>query len=151
MARQRSQSSRFKSPSTGEYCTIGQYIAEILVQRKAERENVGSLSYKFWNKTQKKEYTRQVQSVSKLISTFGESAVFDYIINISKRVYSASPKWVKDEIAKHKKYIDKQPKKDYVKVAEVNKENITSQPRKTFGRKTLFTKLRNHDGENKEG
>tara|TARA_R110000744_G_scaffold3161_1_gene12259 strand:+ start:2560 stop:2925 length:366 start_codon:yes stop_codon:yes gene_type:complete len=121
------------------------------VQRKAERENVGSLSYKFWNKTQKKEYTRQVQSVSKLISTFGESAVFDYIINISKRVYSASPKWVKDEIAKHKKYIDKQPKKDYVKVAEVNKENITSQPRKTFGRKTLFTKLRNHDGENKEG
>ena len=151
MARQRSQSSRFKSPSTGEYCTVSQYIAEILVQRKAEKDNVGSLSYKFWNKTQKKEYTRQVQSVSKLINMFGEPAVFDYIIKTNKRVYSASPKWVKDEIAKHKKCIDKQPKKNPAQTVEVNKENIESQPRKTFGRKTLFTKLRNHNGENKEG
>ena len=149
MARQRSKASRFKSPSTGEYCTVAQYIAEILIQRKAEADNKGSLAYKFWNKTQKKNYTRQVQAVSTLIGKFGESAVFDYIININKRVYSASPKWVKEAVEKHKSALDRQPKQK-IEVTEVSRDNIESQPRKTFGKKTLFSKLRNTDGKNQE-
>ena len=92
MAQKRSKVSRFKSPSTGEYCTIAQYIAEILMQRKAEKDNVGSLPYKFWNKQQKKAYTRQVQNVNKLIGEFGEKRVYDYLINKNKRVYSSLPK-----------------------------------------------------------
>jgi len=149
MARQRSEVSRFKSPSTGEYCTVAQYIAEILIQRKAEADNKGSLAYKFWNKTQKKNYTRQVQAVSTLIGKFGESAVFDYIINTNKRVYSASPKWVKEAVEKHKSVLDRQPKQK-IEVTEVSRDNIESQPRKTFGKKTLFSKLRNIDGKNQE-
>ena len=149
MARQRSEVSRFKSPSTGEYCTVAQYIAEILIQRKAEADNKGSLAYKFWNKTQKKNYTRQVQAVSTLIGKFGESAVFDYIINTNKRVYSASPKWVKEAVEKHKSALDRQPKQK-IEVTEVSRDNIESQPRKTFGKKTLFSKLRNTDGKNQE-
>jgi len=149
MARQRSEVSRFKSPSTGEYCTVAQYIAEILIQRKAEADNKGSLAYKFWNKTQKKNYTRQVQAVSTLIGKFGESAVFDYIINTNRRVYSASPKWVKEAVEKHKSALDRQPKQK-IEVTEVSRDNIESQPRKTFGKKTLFSKLRNTDGKNQE-
>ncbi len=149
MARQRSEVSRFKSPSTGEYCTVAQYIAEILIQRKAEADNKGSLAYKFWNKTQKKNYTRQVQAVSTLIGKFGESAVFDYIINTNKRVYSASPKWVKEAVEKHKSVLDKRPKQK-IEVTEVSRDNIESQPRKTFGKKTLFSKLRSADGKNQE-
>jgi len=149
MARQRSKASRFKSPSTGEYCTVAQYIAEILIQRKAEADNKGSLAYKFWNKTQKKNYTRQVQAVSTLIGKFGESAVFDYIINTNKRVYSASPKWVKEAVEKHKSALDRQPKQK-IEVTEVSRDNIESRPRKTFGKKTLFSKLRNTDGKNQE-
>ena len=149
MARQRSEVSRFKSPSTGEYCTVAQYIAEILIQRKAEADNKGSLAYKFWNKTQKKNYTRQVQAVSTLIGKFGESAVFDYIINTNRRVYSASPKWVKEAVEKHKSVLDKRPKQK-IEVTEVSRDNIESQPRKTFGKKTLFSKLRNTDGKNQE-
>ena len=149
MARQRSEVSRFKSPSTGEYCTVAQYIAEILIQRKAEADNKGSLAYKFWNKTQKKNYTRQVQAVSTLIGKFGESAVFDYIINTNKRVYSASPKWVKEAVEKHKSVLDRRPKQK-TEVTEVSRDNIGSQPRKTFGKKTLFSKLRNTDGKSKE-
>jgi len=141
--------SRFKSPSTGEYCTVAQYIAEILIQRKAEADNKGSLAYKFWNKTQKKNYTRQVQAVSTLIGKFGESAVFDYIINTNRRVYSASPKWVKEAVEKHKSALDRQPKQK-IEVTEVSRDNIESQPRKTFGKKTLFSKLRNTDGKNQE-
>ena len=149
MARQRSEVSRFKSPSTGEYCTVAQYIAEILIQRKAEADNKGSLAYKFWNKTQKKNYTRQVQAVSTLIGKFGESAVFDYIINTNKRVYSASPKWVKEAVEKHKSVLDRRPKQN-IEVTEVSRDNTESQPRKTFGKKTLFSKLRSADGKNQE-
>ena len=149
MARQRSKVSRFKSPSTGEYCTVAQYIAEILIQRKAEADNKGSLAYKFWNKTQKKNYTRQVQAVSTLIGKFGESAVFDYIINTNKRVYSASPKWVKEAVEKHKSALDRRPKQK-IEASEVSRGNIESQPRKTFGKKTLFSKLRRTDGKSQE-
>jgi hypothetical protein len=149
MAKQRSKVSRFKSPSTGEYCTVAQYIAEILIQRKAEADNKGSLAYKFWNKTQKKNYTRQVQAVSTLIGKFGESAVFDYIINTNKRVYSASPKWVKEAVEKHKSVLDRRPKQK-IEVTEVSRDNIESQPRKTFGKKTLFSKLRSTDGKSQE-
>ncbi|MAH44757.1 hypothetical protein CMI37_02960 [Candidatus Pacearchaeota archaeon] len=107
------------------------------------------MAYKFWNKTQKKNYTRQVQAVSTLIGKFGESAVFDYIINTNKRVYSASPKWVREAVEKHKSVLDRQPKQK-IEVTEVSRDNIESQPRKTFGKKTLFSKLRNTDGKNQE-
>ena len=149
MARQRSEVSRFKSPSTGEYCTVAQYIAEILIQRKAEADNKGSLTYKFWNKTQRKNYTRQVQAVSTLIGKFGEPAVFDYIINTNRRVYSASPKWVKEAVEQHRLVLDRRPKQEN-KVTEVSRDNIESQPRKTFGKKTLFSKLRSTDGKSQE-
>jgi|TARA_R110000744_G_C19267917_1_gene552130 hypothetical protein len=149
MARQRSEVSRFKSPSTGEYCTVAQYIAEILIQRKAEADNKGSLTYKFWNKTQRKNYTRQVQAVSTLIGKFGEPAVFDYIINTNRRVYSASPKWVKEAVEQHRLVLDRRPKQEN-KVTEVSRDNIESQPRKTFGKKTLFSKLRSTDGKSQK-
>ena len=149
MARQRSEVSRFKSPSTGEYCTVAQYIAEILIQRKAEADNKGSLTYKFWNKTQRKNYTRQVQAVSTLIGKFGEPAVFDYIINTNRRVYSASPKWVKEAVEQHRLVLERRPKQEN-KVTEVSRDNIESQPRKTFGKKTLFSKLRSTDGKSQK-
>ena len=135
MARQRSKASRFKSPSTGEYCTVAQYIAEILIQRKAEADNKGSLAYKFWNKTQKKNYTRQVQAVSTLIGKFGESAVFDYIINTNKRVYSASPKWVREAVEKHKSVLDRQPKQK-IEVTEKVRQLSKSQEMILSGYKT---------------
>ena len=143
MAQKRSKVSRFKSPSTGEYCTTAQYIAEILVQRKAEKDNKGSLAYKFWSKTQKAQYTRQVQRCNKLISEFGEKRVYDYIINKNKRVYSALPNWVKEEISTHS------VKETTVAKTKLNikKSDPNAKPRKPFGSKTLFSKLRNKDAE----
>jgi hypothetical protein len=149
MAKQRSQASRFKSPSTGEYCTAAQYIAEVLVQRKAEKDNKGSLAYKFWNKTRKKQYSLQIQKVHQLISEFGERAVYDYIINKNKRVYSAAPKWVKDEIKKHKKLLSSKPKPKQSDIIEVEKDNVNVKPRKSFGNKSLFSRLRSSDGKSK--
>ena len=150
MAQQRSNASKFKSPSTGEYCTTAQYIAEILIQRKAERENKGSLSYKFWNKTQKKSYTIQIQAVSKLINEFGERKVYDYIVNKNKRVFSAMPKWVKESVKKHIIPIEK-ISQDAEPIRDID---INTKPRKTFGKQTLFSRLNsvetNNDGKEKQ-
>ena len=138
MAQKRSKVSRFKSPSTGEYCTIAQYIAEILIQRKAEKENLGSLSYKFWNKAQKKSYATQIQAVSKLINKFGERQVYDYIVNKNKKVYSALPKWVKDAVSQHRTSLEK-PIDD---TSELENIDINQRPRRAFGAKNLFSRLR---------
>ena len=48
--RKRSNKSKYKHESTGDYCTCAQYVAAIMCQRNAERKNQGSLPYKFWNK-----------------------------------------------------------------------------------------------------
>ena len=146
MAQKRSKASRFKSPSTGEYCTTAQYIAEILVQRKAEKANKGSLAYKFWSKTQKAQYTRQVQRCNKLIAEFGEKRVYDYVINKNRRVYSVLPNWVKEEISNHN------VKEQSVVKTKLNikKSDPNAKPRKPFGYKTLFSKLRNEDAKSQE-
>ena len=75
--------------------------------------------------------------------------MFDYIINTNKRVYSASPKWVKEAVEKHKSVLDRRPKQN-IEATEVSRDNIESQPRKTFGKKTLFSKLRSTDGKSQE-
>ena len=150
MARSRNEVSKFKSPSTGEYCTAAQYIAEVLIQRKAEVDNKGSLSYKFWNKTEKKAYTIQVQKLYALIKEFGEKRVYDYIINKNKRVYSVLPAWVREEISRH----SMRPQNNKDSNIPTEDLDINKRPQKAFGKKTLFSRLNaletNNDGEEKQ-
>ena len=62
---------KYKSPSTGDFCTPAQYIAEIICQRCAKHEKVGTLPYKFWNLPKwKKIYIRQVSLANKLIKEY---------------------------------------------------------------------------------
>ena len=57
--------------------------------RKRERENKGSLEYKFWNKSHQDEYQVQVRVAWKLIKKFGEEALIYYINSPgAKKVYS---------------------------------------------------------------
>ena len=48
--RKRTEKSKYKHESTGEYCTCSAYVAEIMCRKNAENKNVGSLPYKFWSK-----------------------------------------------------------------------------------------------------
>ena len=48
--RKRTDKSKYKHESTGDYCTCAAYVAEIMCKRNAENKNQGSLPYKFWNK-----------------------------------------------------------------------------------------------------
>ena len=67
---------RFKSISTGEPCSAAQYLAEMVCIRKAERENKGSLAYKFWKNGDS--YKIQIRVANKLIKKYGEKPIFYY-------------------------------------------------------------------------
>ena len=76
MAKNKSDSSRYKSPSTGDYCTSAQYVAELMCQRMAEKSNEGSLAYKFWNTSKwKKTYQLQVIEANRLTNKYDDRAV----------------------------------------------------------------------------
>ena len=71
MTEKRTDLSRYKSPSTGDYCTGAQYIAEMMCQRMAENSNEGSLAYKFWNTNKwKKTYQLQIIAANRLVDEY---------------------------------------------------------------------------------
>ena len=51
MAQKKDNTKKLKSISTGDLCSAAQYVAEVVCLRKAEKDNTGSLEYKFWNKS----------------------------------------------------------------------------------------------------
>jgi hypothetical protein len=62
-------------------------MAEMVCIRRAERENKGSLGYKFWNTGDL--YQIQVRVAHKLIKKYGEKAILHYLNSPSgKNVYS---------------------------------------------------------------
>ena len=143
----------FKSVSTGHSCNAAQYVAEVVCIRRGEKENKGSLEYKFWNKSHHEEYQIQVRVAWKLIKKFGEDALLHYINGPSaKKVYSLgflhkSGKFVlilrfveKGVVASLEKVNkEKSKKKKVLKVPEKS-EYRTPPHQKT---NTLFSKIRN--------
>jgi hypothetical protein len=73
---------RYKSLFTGEYVMAHQWVAEILVQRKADRDKY-VLPDKFWlgSDNYSKEFRKQVQQAAKLIKKYSEEAVLTFIKN----------------------------------------------------------------------
>jgi|694.fasta_scaffold75932_8 hypothetical protein len=130
----------FKSPSTGQLCTLPQYIAEIICTRKSEKENKGNLAFKFWNKSQKKQYEIQIICANKLIKKYGNEAVLSFINN-NKHIYSlgyyqphafveeliqAEVEKIANKIVEHNITIIDQPT-DIKPVKKLAKKNIFSQ------------------------
>jgi pyrimidine deaminase RibD-like protein len=80
MAKERTDKSRYRSPSTGDYCTASQWLAETMCMRIAKKNKEGSLAYKFWNtKKWKSKYGWQVVCANRLIKQFCEETVISYI------------------------------------------------------------------------
>ena len=160
MTQKKEHTRTFKSISTGQDCNAAQYAAETVCLRKRERENKGSLEYKFWNKSHQEQYQVQVRVAWKLINKFGEEALIHYINSPgAKNVYSLGflhksgnfvlalkfvEKGVKESLERIEK--EKSKKKEVLKVPE-NPEYRTTQHKK---KNTLFSKLRNiENGTNK--
>jgi len=155
MTQKKETTPKYKSISTGQECNAAQYIAELVCLRRAERENKGSLSYEFWNKTDN--YKIQVRVAHKLIKKYGETAILHYLNSPKgKSVYSLgflhkSKKFVlpldfvKDGIEKSKKITDAEAAKPK-KIVEKPKGEF--KPRKLPNKKTLLSKIRKADGGN---
>ena len=142
MSKQRTELSKYKSPSTGDFCTPAQYIAELICQKQAKHEKAGTLPYKFWNTPKwKKVYIRQVSLANKLIKEFGEEPVIKFVSSkAGSKTISLGARNVKSEIEKIKVLLDNAPKRDTIEAIETQEAVFAS--RKTFGIKTLIQRLK---------
>tara|TARA_R110002051_G_scaffold307810_1_gene379065 strand:+ start:88 stop:528 length:441 start_codon:yes stop_codon:yes gene_type:complete len=146
VTRKRSDKSKYKSPSTGEYCTAAQYIAEIVCQRQAEKDNVGTPAWKFWNTDKwKKSFTHQIILANRLVKEHDERAIIKALNSArGKSIYSLRFPGLKDIIEKEEKILKRLDAQGPIEVEDVN---INSRPRKPFGSKSTVSKLRDLDNE----
>ena len=142
MSKQRTDLSKYKSPSTGDFCTPAEYVAELICQKQAKHEKLGTLPYKFWNTPKwKKIYIRQVSLANKLIKEYGEEPVIKFVSSkAGSKTISLGARNVKSEIEKIKISLDNAPKRDTIQTVETSQAVFTS--RKTFGVKTLIQRLK---------
>lgn len=142
MSRERTELSKYKSPSTGDFCTTAQYVAEIICQQQAKHEKAGTLPYKFWNKGKWKSiYIRQIGLANKLIKEFGEDAVIKFIKSKEGvKTISLGARNVKTFLGKIRYELDNAPKHDTIVVVETQELEFKS--RKPFGNKTLIGRLK---------
>ena len=155
MDQKNSETRTYKSISTSQPCNAAQYIAELVCIRRSERENNGSLEYKFWNNSKNEQYQTQVRAASKLIKKYGDKTVLHYLKSPSgKNVYSLgflhkskkfvlSLDFVEEGIKKSKKILDEQDKKEKT-IIDLPKGEYKS--RKQKPKNSLMSKLRKLDG-----
>lgn len=155
MNQKNSETRAYKSISTSQPCNAAQYIAELVCIRRSERENNGSLEYKFWNNSKNEQYQTQVRAASKLIKKYGDKTVLHYLKSPSgKNVYSLgflhkskkfvlSLDFVEEGIKKSKKILDEKDKKKKT-IIDLPKGEYKS--RKQKPKNSLMSKLRKLDG-----
>jgi hypothetical protein len=145
MTKERTDKSRYVSPSTGEYCTCAQYIAEIMCTRMAQKENEGTQSYKFWNtKKWKKTYSFQVILANRLAATYSCAAIVKAINSKElSRAYSLRYPNIEAVIQKYQKIIESE-KKD---IAIIDIQETPKSRSSSYGKKSSLQRLRNIDGK----
>jgi thioredoxin-related protein len=151
MTQKKENTQKYKSCSTGQPCSAAQYIAEIICIRKREKENKGSLEYKFWNKSQKDEYQIQIRLANKLIKKYDIESILHFLNHGSgKKTYSLGFLHSSKKFVIVSKYVDNGVKESH-KLVEQNKnkpkkvievDKPAYKKRKSYGGNTLLTKIR---------
>tara|TARA_R110002020_G_scaffold846_5_gene4201 strand:+ start:1320 stop:1760 length:441 start_codon:yes stop_codon:yes gene_type:complete len=146
VSKKRTDKSNYKSPSTGEYCTAAQYIAEIVCQRQAEKDNIGTPAYKFWNTEKwKKSYTHQIILANRLVKKYDERAIVKALKGArGKSIYSLRFPGLEDLIKKEQESLNRSGDEESIDIKDID---TNSKPRKPFGNKSSFSKLRDLDNE----
>lgn len=147
--RKRTEKSKYKHESTGDYCTCAAYIAEIMCKRNAENKNVGSLPYKFWNKKPWNwTFKKQLFAARKILKDYSEEAVVKAIHSDDfKGIFSLNHPKVIGIIRKCELLLEgerSKPKQE-IKV----KKNAKTR-KKSYGGKNFLNKLRNIENGEKE-
>ena len=137
----------YKHKTTGQACNAAQYIAEMVCLREAEKQRVGRPAYALWNtdKWQRK-FKSQVTKAYPLLKKYSDKAIINALNSYKgKNIYSLRVKFLEPIIKKEQESIDKL---EATEIKEVKYEDNTMQkPRKSFGRKSLFSKLENLENE----
>ena len=150
--RERTEKSKYKHESTGDYCTCAAYVAEIMCQRKAQHENTGSLAFKFWSeKPWDWTFKKQLLMAQKIVKKYSEAALVRAINSRGiTKIFSLKHKKILPAVARCQKEIDERAKQ--VQVIEV-KENPTTRVgsfAKKGGKRSKLNKLRNIENGKKE-
>jgi hypothetical protein len=145
--RKRTDKSRYKHESTGDYCTCAAYVAEIMCKKNAENKNQGSLPFKFWSKKPWNwTFVRQVTKANELIKKFSEEAIAKAVNSPEFRtIFSLNHPSAESIISKYDILRKQQLEKDqHIEV----KENPTHRKKKYGKRGNMLNKLRKmQDGE----
>ena len=113
----------------------------------AEKNNEGSLAYKFWNtKKWKRTYINQIIRANELVEQYDERAIIKFLnSDRGKRIYSLRFPNIEDMIAQEEANIKKLEHNNGP--AAAYKDSSKSQPRKPFGRQSDMSKLRKLDDQ----
>lgn len=134
MSQEQTQKSRYESKYGGGHISLTQYLAELMCERLAAKDNK-ALVFKFWDSPEwKKHFQFQIVMAGRLLKKYHAEAILEVLKN-NKYAYSINAKWL---IAKYKeadkKYEGKplafeyQPLKEFVQQEEV----IIEKPREVF-------------------
>lgn len=146
MSKQQTDLKKYRSPSTGDFCTAAQYIAEIICQRIADKDKLGTLAYKFWNQDKwKKTYIRQVSLANKLVKEYGDDFVRFIKSKSGKFIMSLGMRDIKQRFEKFRKTLDKSDPDDTIEVKK--SERLEYKPRQSFGSKTLVQRIKEVDND----
>ena len=144
MSKQRTDISKYRSPSTGDYCTAAQYIAEIICQRIADKDKIGTLAYKFWNQPKwKKTYIRQVSLANKLIKDYGDDFVRFIKSKSGSRIISLGTKDIRKKFEMFRSNLTTEKP---IEVKEPQEKAVFTS-RRSFGSKTMFSKIKEIDND----
>lgn len=152
MAKQRTEKSKYKSPSTAVWVTPAQYIAEIMCQRKADRHNDGKLPFKFWNTSKwKTEFRHQITQANAILKRHNHVDVINGLNSYNgSKIYSLRFPGLNALITKEKR---KRETKEKVVAQPPPKPELRKtavEPGKPFqSKKSNLGMLRRLDGEKK--
>ena len=127
MAKNRTNKSKYTSPSTGEFCTPAQYVAELMCQRQAEKKNEGALPHKFWNNSKwKSQYIHQIKLAHELIEEFNDRAVVRAIqTGFGQKIFSLRHPKIKELVEQEAKRLESEkPKQQVLDFSETDSKPV---------------------------
>ena len=147
--RKRSNKSKYKHKTTGDYCTCAAYVAEIMCLRNAQNKNKGSLPYKFWNKKPWNwTFKRQLLAATKLLKEYPEEVLVKAVDSPEfSRIFSLNNPKALPIIKKYNVEYQNSQKKEKQELDV--KEKATTR-KKSFGSKSKLDKLRSIERGEKE-
>lgn len=160
MTQKKENIQKFKSLSTGNPCTAAQYVAELVCTRRSEKENKGSLAFKFWSNSHKEEYQIQIRVANKIIKQYDIDVVLHYLNSPKgRRTYSLGflhkskkfvivSKYVQSGLKDSEKIVSKERHKPK---RVIKQKDLEYRSRPSINKNTILNKIRKaENGKNKK-